>query len=68
MVQPEGEYTERSGGLCGVVESAELGSVALPAPLHSELYARLGPNSIQNFWLEFWLEKPLEFWLEISLH
>ena len=41
MVQPEGEYTERSGGLCGVVESAELGSVALPAPLHSELYARL---------------------------
>ena len=27
---------------------------------------RLGPNSIEIFWLEFWLEKPLEFWLEIS--
>ena len=25
----------------------------------------LGPNSIENFWLEFWLEKSLEFWLEI---
>ena len=25
----------------------------------------LGPNSIETFWLEFWLEKSLEFWLEI---
>ena len=25
----------------------------------------LGPNSIGKFWFEFWLEKPLEFWLEI---
>ena len=24
-----------------------------------------GPNSIEIFWLEFWIEKPLEFWLEI---
>ena len=28
----------------------------------------LGPNSIEISWLEFRLEKPLEFWLEISLH
>ena len=28
----------------------------------------LGPNSIGTFCLEFWLEKPLEFLLEISLH
>ena len=25
----------------------------------------LGPNSIGNFWLKLWLEKSLEFWLEI---
>ena len=25
----------------------------------------LGPNSIETFWLEFWLEKSLELWLEI---
>ena len=25
----------------------------------------LGPNSIEKVWLDFWLEKPLEFWLEI---
>ena len=25
----------------------------------------LGPNSIEKCWLEFRLEKPLEFWLEI---
>ena len=25
----------------------------------------LGPNSIEKIWLEFRLEKPLEFWLEI---
>ena len=25
----------------------------------------LGVNSIENFWLEFRLEKSLEFWLEI---
>ena len=25
----------------------------------------LGPNSIDNFWLEFRLEQLLEFWLEI---
>ena len=30
--------------------------------LHADV---LGPNSIQHFWLEFWLKKPLEFWLEI---
>ena len=24
-----------------------------------------GPNSIEHCWLEFWLEKTLEFWLEI---
>ena len=30
--------------------------------------ALLGPNSTEIFGLEFWLEKPLEFWLEISLH
>ena len=28
--------------------------------------AHQGPNSIEKIWLEFWLEKPLEFWLEIS--
>ena len=27
-----------------------------------------GPNSIGKFWLEFWLEKLLEFWLKDSLH
>ena len=32
------------------------------------LVENLGPNSIEIFWLEFRLEKPLEFWLEISLH
>ena len=25
----------------------------------------LGPNAV---WLEFWLEKSIEFWLQISLH
>ena len=25
----------------------------------------LGGNSIENFWLQFRVEKPLEFWLEI---
>ena len=25
----------------------------------------VGPNSIETFWLELWLAKPLEFWLEI---
>ena len=24
-----------------------------------------GPNSIEKYWLELWLEKSLEFWLEI---
>ena len=24
-----------------------------------------GPNSIEKVWLEFWLEKSLEFWLEV---
>ena len=33
------------------------------APLHV-----LGPNSMETFQLEFRLEKPLEIWLEISLH
>ena len=27
-----------------------------------------GPNSIEECWLEFWLEKSLEFRLEIPLH
>ena len=27
--------------------------------------ATLGPNSKENFWLEFWLEKSLAFWIEI---
>ena len=36
------------------------------APGHSaDSKAPGGPNSIETFWLEFWLEKPLEFWLEI---
>ena len=26
----------------------------------------LGPNSIEKIWLEFWLEKSLHFWLQIS--
>ena len=26
-----------------------------------------GGNSIDTFWLEFWLETPPEFWLEIPL-
>ena len=25
-----------------------------------------GADSIEKFWLKFWLEKSLEFWLEIS--
>ena len=32
--------------------------------LSPSIMTRLGPNSIEIFWLE----KPLEFWLEISLH
>ena len=31
----------------------------------SRMFAQ-GPNSIEKIWLEFWLEKPLEVWLEIS--
>ena len=29
------------------------------------VHVDLGPNSIEKFRLEFWLEKSLEFWLEI---
>ena len=32
----------------------------------SHLAHNLGPNSIEKCWLEFWLEKSLEFWLEIT--
>ena len=39
--------------------------VALPPPPEVKSETILGPNSIENFWLEFWFEKPLEFWLEI---
>ena len=28
----------------------------------------LGPNSIEQFWLEFWLENSVGFWLENPLH
>ena len=28
----------------------------------------LGPNSIEKIWLEYWLEKSLEFLLEIPIH
>ena len=31
-----------------------------------EALLELGPNSIEKFWLEVWLEKSLEFWLEIT--
>ena len=27
-----------------------------------------GPIQMKKFWLEFWLEKSLEFWPEILLH
>ena len=37
-----------------------------PAGRRKGSEARLGPNSMENFWLEFRLEKPLEFWLEIT--
>ena len=41
----------------------------LPDPvgrlLQSVVIGLLGPNSIEKCWLEFWLEKPLEFWLQI---
>ena len=30
-----------------------------------EPWVALGPNSIEKFWLEHWLEKSVEFWLEI---
>ena len=36
-----------------------------PAGRRKGSEARLGPNSIEKFWLEFRLEKLLEFWLEI---
>ena len=44
-------------GLCS--KSSALGLAA------SVEKAILEPDSIENFWLEFWLEKPLEFLLEI---
>ena len=36
-----------------------------PAGRRKGIEARLGPNSTEKFWLEFRLEKSLEFWLEI---
>ena len=49
------------------VSSARAAPTSDPA---SELDERIrteaaGVNSIETFWLEFWLEKPLEIWLEI---
>ena len=34
-------------------------------PRGAERAGPQGPNSIEKIWLEFWLEKRLEFWLEI---
>ena len=34
-------------------------------PLYLSMMRMLGPNSVEKFWLEFWLEKSLEFCLEI---
>ena len=42
-------------------------SGAQQRPDHRPLHV-LGGDSTEKNWLEFWLEKPLEFWLEISLH
>ena len=43
-----------------------LGEVAEePRPDEEVQLVWLGPNSIEKIWLEFRLEKPLEFWLEI---
>ena len=36
-----------------------------PAGRRKGIEARLGPNSMEKFSLEFRLEKSLEFWLEI---
>ena len=46
-----------------LVDVAEFGLLAEEGHLADE--GHLGPNSIETFWLEFWLEKRLEFWLEI---
>ena len=48
----EGNFVDKGTGNC-MADSA------------SDLRRTLGPNSIEKFWLEFWLEKPLEFWLDI---
>ena len=42
--------------------TVEAGDEPLGAARHAP---HLGPNSIENFWLEFWLEKSPEFWIEI---
>ena len=49
-----------------LVDVAEFGLLAEEGHLADE--GHLGSNSIEPFWLEFRLEKPLEFWLKISLH
>ena len=43
-----------------LVEDLELDEV-----LVGPLVGALGGNSIENNCFQFWLEKPLEFWLEI---
>ena len=44
-------------------------ALTMPRLLFLAAGVDLGPNSIEKFWLEFWvefwLEKSLEFWLEI---
>ena len=67
------EYVFRGGfgrvvvfGIPNNPDSYKGDSLLRSAPwLTASSEARQGGDSIEKFWLEFWLEKLLEFWLEI---
>ena len=55
----------------GLVASRLVAFVGPVVGVHSHvvgqgILVRLGTDSIEKFWIEFWLEKPLEFWLEVA--
>ena len=52
------------GGAVAAVRTLADLDAAVELPLHRVF---LGPNSIEKIWLKYRLEKPLEFWLNISL-
>ena len=49
--------------IVGLCESDGLG-LPVQHPEGVTVLPDLGPDSIEKFWLEFLLEKSLEFWLE----